>query len=474
MGSTASVLSDLFEYQHTGASWLSTRRHALLADEMGLGKTVQAIRAADLISDICTICIVCPAIARIGWAREFERWQERSRSIAVVRSSADLEKPAVIGADVLIVSYSMLASAKARKLLAARRNDLLILDEAHSLKNPQAVRSRAVYGHRYDRKVGLASTAARVWLLSGTIMPNNPSELWTHLHALFGETRRYSEFIRDFCILHNDGFSEKIVGGKNSAELAALLRPHLLRRRVADVLVDLPPLRWVHTVVSPDTLPPKPVLPPEEAAVLEAVRAKLADDDVDGLATDAMHLATLRRWTGVAKAAAVVELANVTSDKVVIFALHRDVIQDIRAGIGQGAVVIDGSVSDSKKTPESVGERQLIIDSFNEKPEPRVLICQLSIASTALTLTAAAHVIFAETSWTPSDLQQAAKRCHRIGQNRPVLAQVVSLEGSIDEAVNAVVLRKAAFAQNFGLALTDVSAISAARSYSREANHTPV
>ena len=51
-------------------------------------------------------------------------------------------------------------------------------------------------------------------------------------------------------------------------------------------------------------------------------------------------------------------------------------------------------------------------------------------------------MLFAESSWVPADLIQAAKRAHRIGQTRPVLASTISLAGSIDEMVDAIVARK--------------------------------
>jgi SWI/SNF-related matrix-associated actin-dependent regulator of chromatin subfamily A-like protein 1 len=148
-------------------------------------------------------------------------------------------------------------------------------------------------------------------------------------------------------------------------------------------------------------------------------------------------MATLRRWTGVAKAQAVAEMLQADfvggMDSVIVFALHRDVMQTI--GESLGCPVLNG---DTKER-----DRQGLIDAF-QAGELRGLVCQLSVASTALTLTRAAHVVFAESSWVPADMQQAAKRCHRIGQGRPVLARVVSLAGSIDTAVDAALTRKAA------------------------------
>ena len=72
-----------------------------------------------------------------------------------------------------------------------------------------------------------------------------------------------------------------------------------------------------------------------------------------------------------------------------------------------------------------------------------MLILQLQTAGVAITLTAARHALFAESDWVPATMAQAAKRLHRIGQDGGVLARVISLAGSIDERVNAIVMRKA-------------------------------
>ena len=73
---------------------------------------------------------------------------------------------------------------------------------------------------------------------------------------------------------------------------------------------------------------------------------------------------------------------------------------------------------------------------------PKILILQISVGGTALTLHRAHRVIFAELSWVPADVAQAAARCHRIGQKKSVLATLVSLSGSIDERVVGTLMRK--------------------------------
>ena len=61
-----------------------------------------------------------------------------------------------------------------------------------------------------------------------------------------------------------------------------------------------------------------------------------------------------------------------------------------------------------------------------------------------ITLTASAHVIFAEIDWVPGNLSQAEDRCHRIGQSDSVLVQHLVVDGTIDAMIAGAVTRKQA------------------------------
>jgi SNF2 family DNA or RNA helicase len=448
--------ADLYAYQRTGAEFLAARQFAMLADDPGIGKTPQAIAAADAAA-VQTAVVLCPGIARENWAREFRRWQTVPRVVEVVYRLADLDTFRVMCADVLVLSYNILADKKVRMRLKKWRFDALICDEAHALKEPTSLRSRAVYGHRFDRQYGVAHSAKRVWLLTGTPVLNHPGELWTHIKALWPETITdvcglgRSAFMEHFCAF--DGLTGRPVGPRRAPLLRSLLQPHVLRRLQADVQAELPALRWEHATVSPETLPPMPPELAEAQQVIMSAIASAAGDDAALAVAEAnkMHLATLRKWTGVAKAPAVVELIRdgmaAGATPVVVFAIHKDVMAVLHKGL-PGSRVLSG---DTK-----MADRQALIDDF-QAGRITALICQMSIASTALTLTRSNNVVFAEPSWVPADMQQAAKRCHRIGQALPVLAKVISLAGSIDEVVADVLTRKTATITKLDLAVTELS-----------------
>jgi SWI/SNF-related matrix-associated actin-dependent regulator of chromatin subfamily A-like protein 1 len=420
----------LYDFQTFGARFLAERKVGLLADDMGLGKTVQAIAAADHIG-AKNICIISPTIARDVWTREFKAWQKLSRTIQVIRSAADAKH---LTAEIIITSYALAPTIL--QALRARRFDVLILDEAQNLKSIQAKRTRAIYGTG-----GLIGRVSRVWLLSGTIMPNNPSEIWPH-YRLFGGQLGYSPFIDRYCLVKESMFGPQIVGANRHRlpELATFLRPFVLQRQQNDVLPDLPPMRFGHVPVRSSQVPPQPDLSVEELAIL----GRLERGESISVA-EQMKLATLRRWTGVAKAPAVIEHVQSMLDsgveKVVIFCVHLAVIDAIHAAFGDIAAVIRGDA------PHNT--RQETIDAFQGSSIPRVLILQIATAGTALTLHRANRVVFAETTWTPADVVQAAKRCHRIGQRSSVLAQIISLASSIDERVGGVLMRKASELAHF-------------------------
>ena len=59
--------------QETGASWLAARRRGYLADLPGFGKTPQLIIAANRVG-VEHPLVICPAIARDMWSRQWQRW----------------------------------------------------------------------------------------------------------------------------------------------------------------------------------------------------------------------------------------------------------------------------------------------------------------------------------------------------------------------------------------------------------------
>ena len=77
---------------------------------------------------------------------------------------------------------------------------------------------RLIYG-----RDGLITRVKRVWLLSGTLAPNHPGELWTHYKALFGGPLSYWDFVNRYCIVKETTYGTQIIGANlaRAPELAA-------------------------------------------------------------------------------------------------------------------------------------------------------------------------------------------------------------------------------------------------------------
>lgn len=416
-------MSTLYGYQQTGAEWLAGRKHALLADEMGLGKSAQAIAAcvAAKARDRCVL-VICPASVRENWKREFARFSNLTP---------------------IVQSYDG-AARNALNLSVPEGDhwDVLILDEAHYLKSATAKRTRAIFGEKCDGVGGLVERADRVILLSGTPMPNHPAEIWPALRALWpeqitgtsGKPYSYWQFVSKFCKTKDNGFGIQIVGAKNHDLLREKLEPVMLRRLKADVLPDLPEITF-----EPLFVEGKVTLDEASTHMTWAIAETLDKEGVEGLKRIAPHVATLRRLTGMAKVAPVVEWVKEWLDgcdrKIVLFAHHREVIAELFNTIGTAdAVVVAGSTSD----------RQAAVDEFQKDPACRVFIGQNTAAGTGITLTAASDLLMLEPSWTPSDNAQIAGRIHRIGQKNGCQVRFVTLAGSIDEQIGKALARKAA------------------------------
>lgn len=423
-------------YQTTGSAWLAGHARAALLDEPGLGKSVQAIDAADDIM-ASRILVLCPGAVRINWAREFQKFSIYDRAITVALSGK--HRIPTLPDQVVIVSYDLAAGALADTLLA-QTWDVLIADEAHFLKTPTAKRTRTVYGPGCNGK-GLVERCDRVWLLSGTLMPSDPSELYTHLRALwpasienkFGKVRNHHQFTMRYCRTANTPFGLKILGAQNTDELKSILKPITLRRRKADVLKDLPPIRFGEMYVEVGGATLRELQQHEDYPSLVALI-----NDPTSIEAKAVDMASVRRLIATAKA---IPLAQQIAgeldgglDKIVVFGHHREPLETIAAALGKyGVSVVHGGVAPAK--------RQAAIDAF-QTGSNRVFVGQITAAGTGLTLTAASNLVFAELSWVPADNVQAAQRVHRIGQEGSVLVRYAMLAGSVDEKVTEALRRK--------------------------------
>jgi SWI/SNF-related matrix-associated actin-dependent regulator of chromatin subfamily A-like protein 1 len=439
--------------------WLLERRNAMLAWEMGVGKTAPLLQAWERSRELGPALVLCPNTARENWRREVQRFalDPENPPKAIIATHTRTAPFVRNGADIVICNYEKVLQQNYSNAFGGDRWGVIILDEAHRLKNPDAKTTKVTYIKRWGSPP-LIKSSKRVWTATGTPMPNHPGELYTHCAALWPEHIQYNghamaqwEFEAQYCEMRPTQYGMQVVGGRNLKELRERLIPVVSILKRKDVL-NLPPLTvdtWPLDGTRASGSRHKDV--PGLLGTLEERYGTIPDIERFDAGTLEAYLAcinsalqplpSLRRETAQLKAVYTAltlhEELEFNTTKAVVFAIHREAIATMEKALSSfKPAVVHGDIPDK--------QRQAEIDRFQTDPNCRVFIGQLNVAGTAINLQAATKVIFVELSWTPGDNEQALSRVYRMGQTCPVQVRIMYLPDSVDEAVSKALRRKMA------------------------------
>ncbi|MFJ1865634.1 DEAD/DEAH box helicase [Streptomyces sp. NPDC088097] len=467
----AALKATLRDYQLRGLAWLdlmtSLGLGGCLADDMGLGKTVTLI-ALHLHRDRPEpTLVVCPASLLGNWQREIEKFAPATpvrRFHGAGRTLDDLPP----GGFVLTTYATMRATAPH---LATHAWGMVVADEAQHVKNPRSSTAKAL------RTI---PTPARV-ALTGTPVENNLSELWALLDwttpGLLGPLGRF-----------RSRYAEPVESGRDpqaAARLAALVRPFLLRRKKSDpgIAPELPPKTETDHPVS---------LSPEQAGLYEAVvRETLAAiAEADGMERRGLVVKLLTSLKQICNHPA--QYLGDRSSTATATGPGQGPGAGSGAGSGAGADSGPGSGSGpsgkldlldelldtilaeggsvlvftqyvamarilekhlaARAVPTQllhggtpVPRREELVDRFQSGEVP-VFLLSLKAAGTGLNLTRAGHVVHYDRWWNPAVEEQATDRAHRIGQTQPVQVHRIIAEGTVEDRIAELLVRKKALA----------------------------
>ena len=407
---------NLRAYQTFGARYILSLGRVLLGDEMGLGKTIQAIAAMSHLyaqDRESRFLIVCPASVMVNWCREIHKF---SSLRAVLLHGALLDEALdswIRDGGAAVVNYeslSKIVGAIEQKL----RLDMLVIGEAHYIKNPEAKRTQLIHS--------LDDESDRILMMTGTPLENKVEEMC----ELIGFVR--PDMVKE--IRENAGM-------RHVPAFREMLAPVYLRRQREMVLEELPPLTMEEEWCE--------MTPQDFEAYSEQVR--------DGVFMGMRRISFLQKdLKSSSKALRLTELCSQAMEeerKVIVFSYFRETIRKVKAFLGD---IVLGTITGS--TP--VEERQLLIDRFTDVPGGAVLICQVQAGGTGLNIQAAGTVIFCEPQIKPSLTWQALSRVYRMGQVQNVLVYHLLCENTVDEAVMGILARKEAefelFAQESAIA----------------------
>jgi SWI/SNF-related matrix-associated actin-dependent regulator 1 of chromatin subfamily A len=429
----------LYEYQKEGVRFILERPGTLLADDTGTGKSRQAIEAINAFPTLRRILIVCPATVRIHWRRELEKWLLRPLSIGVV--GVDEVPDAILArVSVLVINYDRLVQD--RELLESRVWGLAIYDEVHLLKTMEAKRSQ----------VALKIQAVKRLALSGTPLPNRPIELYgilAWLNPILWPPKDRFRFALRYCGAVQTHFGWDLSGASHLDELRKRLRSTvMLRRTKQEVLPFLPSKSRTIVELFPEANLQE-LLEEEWAAFrqFEATGATVESYSakVKSLKSARLnareHLARIRHKTALEKVPLcsefITEALRTGSEKIIVFAHHRDVIAELDKRLGRFFPVrVVGGMTPLQK--------QKAIDQFQRDPGCRVFLGNIKAAGVGIDLSHCSHVAFVELDWVPGNVTQAEDRAWRIGIHTSVLVQHLVLAGSLDAIMARTLIAKQA------------------------------
>jgi SWI/SNF-related matrix-associated actin-dependent regulator 1 of chromatin subfamily A len=411
-------------HQKDAIEKLAGSRRFILADDMGLGKTTATIIAA-LETGSKKILIVCPASLKINWQREIENYTDRSVYISEGKKFSTDEDFTIINYDILKNFYD---PKNIQESLIHKSNfDLVILDEAHMISNPQAQRTKIINSFVKDVK--------RVWLLTGTPMTSRPMNYFNLLSIIESPVaQNWMAYAIRYCQGYQFMAGKRKVwnvqGASNLEELRDRTSKQMLRRLKEDVL-DLP-----DKIISPVYLR----LKSKDYEEMMGEYYEWFDnkkDESSSLTIQFSKLMKVRKIIANEKIKHTIEFVeNIIEQgkKVIIFTNFTDTLQMIHNHFGKQSVYLDGSCSKP--------QRQFAVDQFQENEKIKVFVGNLKAAGVGLTLTSAEVVIMNDLSFVPAEHAQAEDRAYRYGQKNNVLVYYPLFENTIEGAIYDILTRK--------------------------------
>ncbi len=411
-------------HQKEAVQKLVENKRYILADDMGLGKTTSTIIGA-LETGAKKILIICPATLKINWKREIENYSNRSVYIAEGKNFSTEHDFVIINYDI-IKNFHDPKKKDDSEILRANF-DLVVVDEAHYIKNAQAQRTKLIND--------IVKNVDRIWLLTGTPMTSRPIDYYNLLSLVDSPVaKNWMAYVIRYC----QGYQFKVgsrkvwnvMGASNLEELRDRTSGLTLRRLKEEVL-DLP-----DKIITPVYLRLK-------SKEYEEVMGEYYNwyeknpEESKSLTVQFTKLTKVRQIIANEKIAQTIELTeNILEQdkKVIIFCNFTESLNKIVEHFGKAAVKVDGSMSKP--------ERQHSVDEFQDNPKVKVFVGNIKAAGVGLTLTAGEAVVMNDLSFLPSDHAQAEDRAYRYGQKNNVLVYYPIFENTIEGIIYDILNNK--------------------------------
>lgn len=415
-----------YEHQRDTAAFLTTTRKGLVLNEIGTGKTQSALWAADYLMNIGAVgkvLILSPlsTLERVWGDAVFMNFTHRTAT--VLHGTAERRKKLLRqDHDFYIVNHDgfPIIAPEAHGMF-----DLVIVDEAAVLRNPTTKRFKTF------RKWLEKEPKIRLWLMTGTPTPNEPTDAWALAKLIDSPfcTKTYTNF-RDQ-VMTKIGMYKYIPRPDSPDIVKHILQPAV--RYTRDECFDLP-----DTVVQTREVD----LTPEQAKHYQQMMRHLitetgaADGTITAVNEAVKMMKLIQIACGVAygedgndieldcgpRVAAVKEVVEEAGGKVIVFVPLTGTLRMLERELSKtwSVAVVNGAVSSK--------QRDEIFYNFQHASDPRILIAHPATMAHGLTLTSASTIIWYGPIASNEQYQQANGRVERIGKRH--VSNVVHIQST--------------------------------------------
>lgn len=422
-------------------------------DDKGYGKTFETIAAIQY-NGLYPCLIVCPKNVKYNWPAEFDKWTENKR-VKVIKDKSDTS--GLENYDVIIVNYDILSeiepSLKNIKLRVA------VGDEAHYLKSPLSKRSQAFNN--------ISRNIENIYLLTGSVIKNRAKEAlslinilgWTNL---FGGERK---FLNNFCWDDDNGNYE---GFRNEEVLYRMLREICMIRRKKEDAIGLKPVEtfnietpltnkkeynfaennfyeWLSAEIENDPFFRNAIqsyTKEEQRKFLNEYKTQIINSALRAKALS--QLTRLRKLAGLGKVDSAVSYVSDflesedKSEKLIVFAIHQDVVKDIKEGLLKVKGIPEIRVIDQHTHAQ---KRFEYAKEFVEDSDKRIIIVTKA-GGEGINLYSASNILAVEQDWSPETMDQVSSRANRRGQKNTVNMFNLIDSSTVDNIVMGTLNRK--------------------------------